>query len=175
MRGLVAVVHLDLAASAASLPELLHTATHPHDVERAFDEGKNRTLPPRLPVLLRREEGRATVWLHGIAAGVASTAQVLELALASLSEVWPTVRDDIIGHDVWTPDRLESELGLAGGHLWHGELALDQLWSLRPGLDLSGHRSPVPGLYLGSGGTHPVGGATGIPGWLAAGAALEGV
>ena len=95
------------------------------------------------------------------------------LALDALSRVWPEVRDAVGEHEVWTPDRLQGELGLSGGHLWHGEIALDQLYSLRPGLDLSAQRTPIPGLYLGSGGTHPVGGHAAIPGWLAAGAVLE--
>ena len=175
VRGIVAVLQLEISARP-DLPELVHTAVHPHDVERAFDGGKNRKLPEAPPVLVRFEENRATVWMTGVSQGCRSEGDldsaILHKALTALERVWPGVRDAVKGHTLWTPDRLESELGLAGGHLWHGELALDQVWSLRPGLDLSAHRTPVPGLFLGSSGAHPTGGLTGIPGWLAAKAVL---
>jgi phytoene dehydrogenase-like protein len=65
---------------------------------------------------------------------------------------------------VLTPVDLEETFGLTGGHVFHGEHALDQLFTMRPVLDWAQYRTPVAGLYLCGSGTHPGGGVTGAPG-----------
>ena len=67
-----------------------------------------------------------------------------------------------------TPEDLESSWGLSGGHIFHGEPALDQSWIARPLLGWAQYRTPIDGLYLASAGTHPGGGLTGLSGLLAA-------
>ena len=71
------------------------------------------------------------------------------------------------GHKI-TPADLEQTYGLAGGHIHHGELALDQIFTMRPLLGWAQYRTPVGGLYLCGAGTHPGGGVTGLPGRNAA-------
>jgi phytoene dehydrogenase-like protein len=56
-----------------------------------------------------------------------------------------------------TPAELEAEYGFFGGHVFHGELALDQLLTMRPVLGNAQYRAPVAGLYLCGAGTHPGG------------------
>ncbi|MBT8492535.1 MAG: FAD-dependent oxidoreductase, partial [Deltaproteobacteria bacterium] len=73
---------------------------------------------------------------------------------------------------LWTPKDMERELGLPGGQLEHGEMALDQIL-VRPTPKTVGYRSPVPGLLLASSGSHPGGGINGLPGKLAASAILS--
>jgi phytoene dehydrogenase-like protein len=80
----------------------------------------------------------------------------------------PDLSSLVIDREVLTPEDLESEWGLSGGHLFHGEPALDQSWMARPLLGWSQYRTPIDGLYLASAGTHPGGGLTGTSGWLAA-------
>jgi phytoene dehydrogenase-like protein len=63
---------------------------------------------------------------------------------------------------------LEEGFGMTGGHPFHGEPALDQLFVTRPLLGWARYRTPVAGLYLCSAGTHPGGGVTGGPGANAA-------
>ena len=58
--------------------------------------------------------------------------------------------------------------GLTGGHIFHGELALDQLFTMRPMLGWAQYRTPIAGLYLCGAGTHPGGGLTGGSGQNAA-------
>ncbi len=70
--------------------------------------------------------------------------------------------------DVTTPADLEHDLGIPGGHAYHGELSMDQLLYMRPIAGWYDHRTPVDGLYLGGPGCHPGGGITGIPGKNAA-------
>lgn len=72
-----------------------------------------------------------------------------------------------------TPRDLEERFGLTGGHPHHGEMALDQLYFMRPLPGWAGYRTPIRGLYLCGAGTHPGGGLTGANGAAAARAVLR--
>ncbi len=48
--------------------------------------------------------------------------------------------------------------------MFHGELALDQLFTMRPILGHAGYASPIRGLHLCGAGTHPGGFMTGDSG-----------
>ena len=50
---------------------------------------------------------------------------------------------------------LETSYGFTGGHIFHGELALDQLFTMRPILDWARYKTPIRGLFLCGSGTHP--------------------
>jgi phytoene dehydrogenase-like protein len=76
----------------------------------------------------------------------------------------PGFRHSVIAHTALSPADLETEFGLTGGDIFHGQLSLDQLWSARPVLGHADYRTPVPGLYLCGSGAHPGGGVTGAPG-----------
>src|SRR6266481_5975600 len=69
---------------------------------------------------------------------------------------------------VITPLDLETTYGFTGGHIFHGELALDQLFTMRPLLDWARYQTPVKGLFLCGNGTHPGNGLTGASGANAA-------
>ncbi len=81
----------------------------------------------------------------------------------------------VIDGEVLTPEDLEHGWGLSGGHIFHGEPTVDQSWIARPLLGWSQYRTPVPGLFLASAGTHPGGGLTGMSGLLAAKAAAAAI
>jgi phytoene dehydrogenase-like protein len=74
----------------------------------------------------------------------------------------------IVASHVLTPADLHDEYGFAGGHVFHGELAIDQLYAMRPVLGFARYNTPIPGLFLCGGGTHPGGFLTGTSGRLAA-------
>ena len=65
---------------------------------------------------------------------------------------------------VITPVDLEETYGYTGGHIFHGELALDQMFTMRPVLDWARYQTPVRGLFLCGNGTHPGNGLTGACG-----------
>jgi len=69
---------------------------------------------------------------------------------------------------VITPLDLETSYGFTGGHIFHGELALDQLFTMRPVLDWARYKTPIRGLFLCGSGTHPGNGLTGASGANAA-------
>jgi phytoene dehydrogenase-like protein len=88
-------------------------------------------------------------------------------------EVAPGFRDSVIARDVVGPHEMETEYGLVGGNIFHGELSLEQLFHLRPAPGYADYRTPVDGLYNASSATHAGGGVCGIPGMQAARAALH--
>ena len=77
------------------------------------------------------------------------------------------IRVVVMARDVITPLDLERTYGLTGGHIFHGELALDQCFMARPCL-LDGLHDPGSPIYLCSAGTHPGTGLNGRSGALAA-------
>jgi phytoene dehydrogenase-like protein len=76
----------------------------------------------------------------------------------------PNLESLVSGRQVLTPTDLEETFGLTGGHVFHGEMTLDQLFTMRPLLDWAQYRTPIRGLYLCGSGTHPGGGVTGASG-----------
>ena len=80
----------------------------------------------------------------------------------------PNFGASIVGRQVLTPLDLERDFGLIGGDIFHGVLAQDQLYSLRPTSGAADYRMPVPNLYLCGSGAHPGGGVSGVPGHNAA-------
>ena len=67
-----------------------------------------------------------------------------------------------------TPADLEERYGLTNGHIHHGELSLDQLFTMRPILGYAQYRTPIERLFLCGAGTHPGGGVSGLSGRNAA-------
>jgi phytoene dehydrogenase-like protein len=76
----------------------------------------------------------------------------------------PNLKELVVGRQVITPLELEQTYGLSGGHIHHGEMALDQLFAFRPLIGWARYRTPIKRLFLCGAGTHPGGGVTGMPG-----------
>ena len=83
------------------------------------------------------------------------------------------VGGSVVHHHLWTPSDYEREIGLPEGSLHHGEMALDQLFFMRPVPGWAHYKTPIDGLYFGGAGAHPGGGITGAPGRNAAHALLK--
>ena len=96
-----------------------------------------------------------------------------DATVRTIAQYAPEFPASIVGRDVVTPLDLERTYGLTGGHIFHGELALDQLFVARPILGWSAYATPITGLYLCGSGTHPGSGLNGRSGWLAARAVLK--
>jgi Phytoene dehydrogenase and related proteins len=74
---------------------------------------------------------------------------------------------------VLTPKDYENLFKTPGGHIFHLNMTLDRLWINRPLPELSKYRTPIKNLYLCGSSTHPGGGVTGLPGYLASKTLLE--
>jgi phytoene dehydrogenase-like protein len=91
-----------------------------------------------------------------------------ERVLDVIEEYAPNIRSLIIDRQTLTPLDLERRFGLTGGNIFHGEMSLDQMFSMRPVAGWARYRTPVAGLYLCGSGAHPGGGVMGAPGYNAA-------
>jgi phytoene dehydrogenase-like protein len=109
---------------------------------------------------------RGTTWAQARETLWNSVLRVLEAQAPGLSNL-------IVGRELLTPEDIEQRWGLPGGHIFHGEMTIDQSWAARPLLGWARYRTPIAGLFLASAGAHPGGGLTGLPGHLASQAVLE--
>lgn len=98
-----------------------------------------------------------------------------DLVVDTLAEHAPDLPGLILERRVLTPQDMEQNYGITEGHLYHGELALDQILFMRPVPGWAHYRTPIRGLYLCGPGTHPGGGLTGASGRNAARAVIEDV
>jgi phytoene dehydrogenase-like protein len=93
-----------------------------------------------------------------------------ETVVKTIAQYAPNLPQTILRHQIITPKDLEETYGLTGGHIFHGELALDQFFTMRPLLDWARYQTPIERLYLCGNGTHP---GTGLTGGSGANAARE--
>jgi phytoene dehydrogenase-like protein len=150
-------------------------------LERAFDAAKygepseRPYLDVTIPTLLDPSlapEGKHVMSIHAQFAPYALRSgdwdarrdELGKRILDTLAEHAPDLPGLVVGQQLLTPLDLERRYGLTGGHLLHGELALDQLFAFRPLIGWARYRSPIARLYLCGAGTHPGGGVTGGPG-----------
>ena len=91
-----------------------------------------------------------------------------EMAIRTLARYAPDLPGLVVARQIITPVDLEADWALTGGHVFHAEPALDQLFVARPVFGWARYRTPVGGLYLCGAGTHPGGGVTGASGANAA-------
>jgi len=154
-------------------------------LERAFDHAKygefssEPWLDVSIPSILDPQLAPAGAHVMSIYAHVApyrlrgatwetAREQLQQTVIGTLDRFAPGIKGLIVGAQTITPAELEAEYGLFGGHVFHGELALDQLLTMRPVLGTAQYRAPIAGLFLGGAGTHPGGFLTGASGRNAA-------
>jgi phytoene dehydrogenase-like protein len=102
------------------------------------------------------------------AAGLTKRQQLAETVVAKLVRFYDGVENLEIGRRVLTNEDFEKLVGASGGNITHVDMVLSRGGPRRPARGLAGYRTPVAGLYLGGSGSHPSGGITGAPGYMAA-------
>ena len=91
-----------------------------------------------------------------------------ECVVKTLEQYAPGITPLIVAGETLTPLDLERGWGLTGGHIFHGELTLDQFFTMRPLLGYGSYATPLRGLFLCGNGSHPGTGMTGGSGMNAA-------
>lgn len=91
-----------------------------------------------------------------------------DAVVAAIAQYAPNLPHAVLHRQVLTPLDLEQGLGLTEGNIFQGEMALDQLFFMRPVPGWARYRTPIQGLYLCGAGAHPGGGVTAQPGYHAA-------
>jgi phytoene dehydrogenase-like protein len=158
-------------------------------VERAFDHSKygEYSAEPAIEITIPslHDGGLAPPGKHVMSA-------IVQYAPRDLKEGWAGARDafaDLVvktiaayapdlpqrieARQLLTPEDLERDFRITGGHWHHGDLAVDQMLMLRPVPGYAKYETPVPGLYLCGAGAHPGGGVMGAAGMNAARRVLE--
>ncbi|MGQ0465014.1 MAG: phytoene desaturase family protein [Sporichthyaceae bacterium] len=119
-----------------------YLAVAPYEVEGGWD------TPDTTGVTLRQHAGDAVV--------------------AKLARFYDGVETLELGRRVLTNSDFAALVGASGGNITHVDMVLSRGGPRRPARGLAGYRTPVAGLYLGGSGSHPSGGITGAPGYMAA-------
>lgn len=163
----------------------LHVGPEIDYLERAFDAAKYGAFSPHpwcdatIPTVL--DPSLAPAGAHVMSVTVQYAPERLregdwksrrdafgDTVVETLAEYAPDLPSLVLARQVITPRDLEDVYGLTGGHIFHGEQALDQIFTMRPLLGWARYRTPIDGLYLCGAGTHPGGRVTGAPGANAA-------
>ena len=203
IRGRGVTAKVNLALSERPVFDVLHgddialrgrllIATGIDDLERAFDSAKYGEMPEHpwleisIPTVVDGSlapEGRHVMSI--IAHTIPHTLKdhdidehdlLYKRVMSALAPHAPSLESIIVGREIIMPADIEREWGVSGGHIYHGEQALDQWWAMRPLLGWADGSTPIKGLFLTGAGTHGGGGVTGMPGLHAAhrvGAALK--
>jgi phytoene dehydrogenase-like protein len=192
-RGAVATVHLALSelprfpgvteeamGGAITIAPSLDYLEHAYDDAKYGAVSRRPYLEARIPTLLDPSLAPAGKHLVTVQLQYApyhlrpggwddrARSQVSDLVVETLSAYAPNVRGSVVGRHVTTPKDFEDRYGLTEGHVYHGELTLDQILFMRPVAGWARYRTPVEGLYLCGAGTHPGGGLAGAAGRNAA-------
>jgi phytoene dehydrogenase-like protein len=192
--GTVAKVNLALSAlpnftalengDGAALKGRIHIGPEIDYLERAFDESKygNFSRQPYLeatipsltdPTLAPAGKHVMSIYMQYAPYKLKGDWEEQRKALGqtvvqTLAQYAPNLPEMILTHQIITPLDLEEVYGLTGGQIFHGDLALDQFFTMRPLLDWARYRTPIQNLYLCGSGTHPGAGLTGGSGANAA-------
>jgi phytoene dehydrogenase-like protein len=111
---------------------------------------------------------------HDLKAGWSSAKDSFkETVIDTLADYAPGIRSQILHAEISSPQDIESEFGMTGGHWHHAELAIDQSMMMRPVPGAAQYAAPVSGLWLCGAGCHPGGGVMGSSGKNAAQAIIE--
>jgi len=196
MPGTVAKVNLALSglpeftalkgeSDTGALSGRIHIGPEIDYLERAFDESKygNFSKQPHLEIAIPSvtDPSLAPAGKHVMSIYMQYAPYKLkgsdwdsqrvalgDTVVKTLAQYAPKLPELILTHQIITPQDLEDTYGLTGGHIFHGELALDQFFTMRPLLDWARYRTPIQNLYLCGSGTHPGAGLTGGSGANAA-------
>ncbi|HTW56590.1 MAG TPA: NAD(P)/FAD-dependent oxidoreductase [Terriglobales bacterium] len=174
----------DASAVDARLKGRIHIGNEIDYLERAFDESKygNFSGQPYLevaipsltdPTLAPDGKHVMSIYMQYAPYKLKGDWEEQRKALGqtvvqTLTQYAPNLPELIVTHQIITPHDLEEKYGLTGGQIFHGDLALDQFFTMRPLLDWARYRTPIQNLYLCGSGTHPGAGLTGGSGANAA-------
>jgi phytoene dehydrogenase-like protein len=120
-------------------------------------------------------EGQDTFWFwSGVSPARPRTpweqlaAPTAERVLAAAGKYIDGLEEFEIDRQVMTATKFEERFRAPDGNVYHVDPIATRFGPLRPAVGLAGYRTPVDGLFISGGGTHPSGGICGVPGREAA-------
>ena len=165
LSALPAFTALSAASSARVLGGRIHIGPDLDYLERAFDASKYGACSSRpyldvtIPSVTDPDLAPAGGHVMSICAqfapadprGIdwsAAGPAFADTVIDTLAQYAPNLRSVILHRQVLTPRELDSTYGLTGGHIFHGELSLDQLFTMRQLLGWARYRTPIGPLPL---------------------------
>jgi phytoene dehydrogenase-like protein len=175
----------DGALGTWTYPTYVHLAPDIDYLERAYDDAKygwyssSPFITPVVPTIVDETlapKGKHIVNLFGGHAPYElkngdweqEKPRFRKTVLDTVDRFAPGFSNGIIEAQLLIAPDIEKIVGLPQGHIFQGELSLDQLFFQRPAPHWADYRTPIHGLYLCGASTHPGGGVSGIPGYNAA-------
>lgn len=173
------------ALAGWSYPTYVHIGPDINYLERAYDDAKygscsrepfitpvcptivDDTLAPPGKHVVNLFGGHAPYHLKNADWGTEKP-RFEKVVLQTIERFAPGFSQDIIASQLLVAPDIEAMVGLPQGHIFQGELSLDQLFFQRPVAHWADYRTPVHGLYICGSSAHPGGGVSGIPGYNAA-------
>lgn len=195
MRGLTAKVNLALNKPLRFRcrpdfeVEFARTAQSMRELERTFDAAKygrfvdEPTLDVYVPSISHSQSAPAghasvSILMHGVPYDLDGgwnedvREKLGDAIVKALSSYADDLDTSIVAREVLTPADIEKRYSVTSGHVYHGEHGLDQLL-VRPARQCARYATPIDGLYLCGSGSHPGGGITCAPGFIAANTILK--
>lgn len=181
----LAKARADGALGAADYPTYVHIGPDIEYLERAYDDAKygwyssrpfitplapsvvDDTLAPPGKHVVSLFGGHASYKLRN-ASWEQERPRFEKSVFGLMDEYAPGFSSDIIHAQVLLPEDMERIVNLPQGHIFHGELTLDQMFFKRPIPHYADYRTPVRGVYLCGASAHPGGAVSGLPGHNAA-------
>jgi phytoene dehydrogenase-like protein len=157
--------------------DFLHTA---YDEARAFGVSRNAMLEcfmqtPTDPALAPPGKHILSIFAQYFpydrndrAWTPADRTTIADAVVAQLAAYAPNLPGAIEHRQILAPPDIEAQIGMTGGHIFHGELLPGQIYE-----DRFAVRTGIAGLYLCGSGTHPGGCVSGFPGRRGAAALLQ--
>jgi len=94
--------------------------------------------------------------------------QITDRAIKDMAQYYEGIEElEIARRPQVLPD-LAKRFWALDGNVFHVDTFLTRMGPLKPAVGFAGYRTPIPGLYLSGGSTHPVAGICGLPGQNAA-------
>ena len=178
-------VRADGALGSFDYPTYMHIAPDIEYLERAYDDAKygwyssapfltpvcptivDDTLAPPGKHVVNFFGGHAPYELKG-GDWKDEKEKFRKTVFDTIERFAPGFSNDVIEAQLLVAPDIERIVNLPQGHIFHGELAPDQLFFQRPVSGYADYRTPIKGLYICGSSMHPGGGVSGIPGFNAA-------
>jgi phytoene dehydrogenase-like protein len=182
-------VHQENRRDGADLRKPVLAYTNFEDQVQAWKDCARGEVPDPLPGMAvipsafdptQAPEGQDTFWFWSGVSPAQPRETWAEVSDRTAERVLAAAGKYIDGLDEFEIDRqvlavpeFEQRFRAPDGNVYHVDPIATRFGPLRPALGLAGYRTPVPGLFLSGGGTHPSGGICGVPGREAARAVIR--
>jgi phytoene dehydrogenase-like protein len=93
---------------------------------------------------------------------------ITELAIKDMAQYYEGIEQLEIARRPQVMPDIKKRFWAIDGNVYHVDTFITRMGPMKPAVGFAGYKTPIPGLYLSGGSTHPVAGICGLPGQNAA-------